>query len=415
MSASTRTECLSNIVTFNASKKELLTFDNLKKCCRRLVCMGYRVATNTGIISSKMLAETKIFVMLCPTEKLKAVEKKALKQYIKRGGRLLITSNDGEKISDINKFLKEYGIKFRNDAVVRMHRWSDYHYPKESVVTDGVVNEAIYTMQQNSCGDIKEHKNFQYLYPYGCTLDVDKSSIILLSTGTACFPFNRPTCAFYRDSHTNCRLIAFGSTMALSDSYFHKEENSKLFKILFGILSESDVELNTADVLCPDVTDYNALPDIGKLAEVPYSCLQENEEILSKSAIILKAQLHQFDNRCVAKVLSTYKELGMVPEKLQIIKPKFETPLPELKASVIPPRFRGIPNPALELMDLDDFFISPNAKLDQLSNKCSDSDLEYYIAEFGKIVQVPSHVKNGKQILEFICSQMVNLKRNYFN
>ncbi|GIY24263.1 intraflagellar transport protein 52 homolog [Caerostris extrusa] len=238
MSVSTRTECLPNIVTFNASKKELLTFDNLKNAA------------------------------------------------------------------------EEYGIKFRNDAVVRIHRWSDYHYPKESVVTDGVVNEAIYTIEQKSCGDIKEHKNFQYLYPYGCTFDVDKSSIILLSTGTACFPFNRPTC---------------------------------------------DVELNTADVLCPDVTDYNPLPDIGKLAEVPYSCLQENEEILSKSATILKAQLHQFDNRCVAKVLSTYKELGMVPEKLQIIKPKFETPLPELKASVIPPRFRGIPNPALELMDLDDF------------------------------------------------------------
>ncbi|GFY75410.1 intraflagellar transport protein 52 [Trichonephila inaurata madagascariensis] len=84
------------------------------------------------------------------------------------------------------------------------------------------------------------------------------------------------------------------------------------------------------------------------------------------------------------RFLRPTKNLEPLLLNLKIIKPKFETPLPELKPAIIPPRFRGLPNPSLELMDLDDFFISPNAKLDILSSKCKDGDLEFYIVELEK-------------------------------
>ncbi|GFU11840.1 intraflagellar transport protein 52 [Nephila pilipes] len=403
-----------NTITIDASKSELLSLDNLKTCCRKLVSIGYRVAVNKGPISKETLSQTMIFVMLCPTEKFKTSELKTLKKFIKRGGRLLVTGNEGKKISDINSFLKDYGIEFNNDAVIRFHRWSGFHHPKESVVTDGIINKALYSMGQDfQTSDMKVHKNFRYLYPYGCTLNVDIESIILLATGTTCFPFNRPTCAFYKYPATDGRIIAFGSTMALSDSYISKVENIKLLSILITLLSEDDIQLNAIDIQCPDITDYSPMPDIGKLAEFPYTCLQESEEELFHSALVLRTKPYQYDNRHVPKVLDAYKELSVSPSKLKIIKPKFEAPLPELKPAVIPPRFRGLPNPDLELMDLDDFFISPNAKLDILSSKCKNNDLEYYITEFGKMVNLPTQVRNGngKKILEHICSQLLLLKR----
>ncbi|GFV59760.1 intraflagellar transport protein 52 homolog [Trichonephila clavipes] len=404
-------------ITIDASKSELLSLDDLKICCRKLVSIGYRIAVNKGIISTKTLMQSKIFVMLCPTEKFKASELKALKKYLKHGGRLLVTGHEGKKISDINNFLKDYGIEFKNDAVIRIHRWPGCHHPKESVVTDGIMNKAIYSLEQNwQPSDPNAHKNFRYLYPYGCTLNVDLEPIILLATGTACFPFNRPTCVFYKHPATHGRLIAIGSTMALSDSYVIKEENVKLLIILIKLLSEDDIELNAIDIQCPDVTDYAPMPDTGKLAGFSYACLQESEEIISESVLMLRTKPYQLDNRHIPKVFEAYKELGATPSKLKIIKPKFETPLPELKPAFIPPRFRGLPNPSLELMDLDDFFISPNAKLDILSSKCKDSDLEFYIIEFGKMINVPSLVRNGtgKEILEHLLSQLAPLKRNFF-
>ena len=36
-----------------------------------------------------------------------------------------------------------------------------------------------------------------FLYPYGATLNVMKPSSAVLSTGSVCFPLNRPVCAFY--------------------------------------------------------------------------------------------------------------------------------------------------------------------------------------------------------------------------
>ena len=46
---------------------------------------------------------------------------------------------------------------------------------------------------------------------------------------------------------------------------------------------------------------------------------------------------------------------------------------------MFPPQFRHLPDPQLELFDLDEAFSSEKARLAQLTNKCGEEDLEYYI------------------------------------
>jgi hypothetical protein len=53
--------------------------------------------------------------------------------------------------------------------------------------------------------------------------------------------------------------------------------------------------------------------------------------------------------------------------------------LSPLQAAVFPPQFRQLPDPQLELFDLDEAFSSEKARLAQLTNKCGEEDLEYYI------------------------------------
>ena len=95
--------------------------------------------------------------------------------------------------------------------------------------------------------------------------------------------------------------------------------------------------------------------------------------------------------------INAYKELGIKHEPLRLITPQFETPLPPLQvrsinlnmvsnyltgspqAAVFPPQFRNLDDPKLELFDLDEAFSSEKSRLAQITNKCGEEDLEYYI------------------------------------
>lgn len=77
-------------------------------------------------------------------------------------------------------------------------------------------------------------------------------------------------------------------------------------------------------------------------------------------------------------------------EPLTLIPPQFETPMPSLQAAVFPPTLKELPPPSLDLYDLDEQFASEKIKMAQLTNKCSDDDVEYYIKECGDILGVSS-------------------------
>ncbi len=107
----------------------------------------------------------------------------------------------------------------------------------------------------------------------------------------------------------------------------------------------------------------------------------------------------------------------MKHEPLSLIKPQFEVPMPSLKLSVYPPIFRDCEPPSLELFDLEDYFASETSRLNQLTNKCSEQDLELYIKEFGSIAgissRMPADQRGPKQVLEFVVTQLFEFKRMY--
>ena len=104
----------------------------------------------------------------------------------------------------------------------------------------------------------------------------------------------------------------------------------------------------------------------------------------------------------------------MKHEPLTLIQPNFETPLPPLQPAVFPPVFKELPCPALDLFDLDEQFASSKTKLAQITNKCSDEDMEYYVRECGQILGITGDLagaKDAKHILEHVFFQLVEYKK----
>ena len=107
----------------------------------------------------------------------------------------------------------------------------------------------------------------------------------------------------------------------------------------------------------------------------------------------------------------------MKHEPLTLIKPQFEVPMPPLKPAVYPPIFRDCEPPALELFDLEDYFASETSRLNQLTNRCTEQDLDLFIKEFGMISgissRMPADQRGAKQVLEFVLTQLFEFKRMY--
>lgn len=62
---------------------------------------------------------------------------------------------------------------------------------------------------------------------------------------------------------------------------------------------------------------------------------------------------------------------------------------------------------------MDDEFSQEKVRLAQLTNKCEDKDLEYFVREAGDILGISEKVKNRgepKAILKYILDQIVNVE-----
>ena len=82
---------------------------------------------------------------------------------------------------------------------------------------------------------------------------------------------------------------------------------------------------------------------------------------------------------------------------------------------MFPPSFRELPPPPLELYELDEAFASEKIRLAQLTNKCSDSDLAFYVQSAGSILNVPvgSDKKDDpKAILFSMLNDLVAFKKS---
>merc|ERR1711964_394750 len=110
-------------------------------------------------------------------------------------------------------------------------------------------------------------------------------------------------------------------------------------------------------------------------------------------------------------------DLSVKHEPLTLVPPQFETPMPKLQPAVFAPSLNEPAPPALDLFDLDEHFASGRVRLAQLTNKCSDQDLEYYIREAGDILGVTQKLgenRGAADVLTYIFNELVRFKKaNY--
>ena len=208
----------------------------------------------------------------------------------------------------------------------------------------------------------------------------------VLSTGSVSFPQDRPVLALYQHPTGGGKLAVLGSAAMMSDSYIDKEDNSKVKDVILSFLTSDEVQLNKIDAEDPEVSDYTMIPDTSRLSDLPRVCLQESEEIPPDYTRLFSTRLFSISTAAVPRGITAYKELGIKHEPLRLITPQFETPLPPLQAAVFPPQFRNLPDPQLELFDLDEAFSSEKSRLAQITNKCGEEDVEYYIRECADIL-----------------------------
>ncbi|CAL1539792.1 unnamed protein product [Lymnaea stagnalis] len=411
-----------NTILFNATKRELYSLNNGLKTLNRKLKSMWRLVVNKDDISPDKLSQARIFVLPGSKEKFTAAELTAMKAYVESGGSVLVLLGEGGEArfeTNINFFLEEYGIFVNNDSVVRTSYYKYFH-PKEALVTNGVLNRAISQAAGKvmfGAGD-EDGNNAQalsFLYPYGATINVQKPATAVLSTGSVCFPLNRPVCAFYSSRHHKGKIAVLGSVHMFSDQYIEKEENLKILDVVIQFLTTDDLKLNAIDAEDPEISDYNQLPDIARLSEQLKTCLQESDDIPRDITTLFDNSMFKLDTSLVPKAIKAFEDLKVKHEPLTLITPQFETPLPPLNPAVFPPSFRELPPPALELFDLDEQFSSEKVRIAQITNKCTDEDLEYYVRECGDILGVTHHLpqesRTAKHILEHVFTQIVEFKK----
>uniref|UniRef100_A0A4W5QTN0 Intraflagellar transport 52 homolog (Chlamydomonas) n=1 Tax=Hucho hucho TaxID=62062 RepID=A0A4W5QTN0_9TELE len=89
------------------------------------------------------------------------------------------------------------------------------------------------------------------------------------------------------------------------------------------------------------------------LCDYEYTCKRKTQETLPPCLTCLLKL-----SNTLPQVISSYKQMNVKHEPLQLITPQFETPLPQLEPAVFPPAFRDLPPP---MLDLDGTFSSESA------------------------------------------------------
>nr|XP_005986801.1 PREDICTED: intraflagellar transport protein 52 homolog [Latimeria chalumnae] len=418
-----------NTIVFNASKKELFTVNSGYKSMQKRLRTNWKIQSFKDEITEEKLTGVKLWITAGPREKFTAAEFEALKKYLEGGGDILVMLGEGGESkydTNINFLLEEYGIMVNNDAVVR-NAYYKYFQPKEALISNGVLNREISRaagktvpgiIDEDSSGNNSQALSF--VYPFGATLNVMKPAVAILSTGSVCFPLNRPILAFYQSKNQGGKLAVLGSCHMFSDQYLDKEENSKIMDVVIQWLTTNDILLNQIDAEDPEVRDRHAVSTSQKLSQLVLLCMKPGDWIWKDftslvDQYVLSIVLSCFCSSSLWSTFRAYEQLNVKHEPLQLIQPQFETPLPILQPAVFPPTFRELSPPTLDLFDLDEIFSSEKVRLAQLTNKCSDDDLEFYIRKCGDILGVtnklPKDGRDAKHILEYIFFQVVEFKK----
>lgn len=116
------------------------------------------------------------------------------------------------------------------------------------------------------------------------------------------YPCDRPILAI---NQTKGKLAVIGSTEMLSDEYFEKEENQKIFEFLLKFFFTREVEF---DKKSPQLdVEYRYAPDIAELSEKLKSCLQESDELPKDVTTLFDCTLFKFDIDQIPEAVKLYE------------------------------------------------------------------------------------------------------------
>ncbi|KAL3110785.1 hypothetical protein niasHT_016740 [Heterodera trifolii] len=327
----------SNLIILNQCKNEEFSlisgFRQLHKNIRR--------SWRTEIFNGDELVESafekcRIFVFPCPLQ--------FKRKFIHSGGSLLVMCAEGgeQRIgTNINFLLEEFGIAFNSDCVIRT-MFHKYFYPKEALVPNGVINRAIPSVagvqkaiishgreaERNRKGQLpkeqiqhssafgqklrnngkdnddeeEEETNIcsalTFVYPFGCTLSVDRRSVCVLSTGTVCYPIARPICAFHKVQKENgCGKLAVGPFKC----------SLTLFSPKKTILFDLDDTFATHEIQLAQLTNRCAENELDLY-------IREAGEILDISKTLLRSE-RRTEGKITAKKVMEYVILHIVEWK----------------------------------------------------------------------------------------------------
>ncbi|KAL1497592.1 hypothetical protein ABEB36_008525 [Hypothenemus hampei] len=350
-----------NLIIFNSSKQELFKAnENYKSFYRKLKSSG-KVIINRDEISGDLLKNCNLLILPGPQMLFDETELKMMEIYVQEGGRILVLLTEGNQNDpcNINILLENFGIVPNIDCLIRTHYFKYFH-PKECYISDGQINSSL-----------NKNKNIHLIYPFGCTMNVMKPSVICLKSGFSTFPVDCPLGALYYNEKSGGKLVAIGSGEMFSDKYIDQENNDSFREILLTFLNGTEsVHFLPNDHDDLDVTDRNIVPETTELAEKPKLCLSDvNNSYGIDYLSLFEHKVYSMNTFLVPETLKAYEALNVQHTPLKIIKPKFEAPSPALQAAVFPPCFRELPPPSLELFDLDGAFTSTLSKLAQFTNR----------------------------------------------
>jgi len=386
----------------------------------------YKLTANKDSLSLERLRECQLLIIVAPREKFTASEFDALKSFVAEGGSLLISMGEGGEEAlgtNINYLTEEYGIECNSDAVVRTV-YHKYTHPKEVFIQGGILNPTIdqaHGRGTSSSGKPMSSDSLAFTFPYGASLNVQKPAFPVLSSGHLAIPLHRPVAALWEGKARKGgppagRICVLGSAHVLHDDWLDKDDNAKVVDTLVRWLTHADGIVMDTSIDADDViSDYNQIPDTESLAERIRGCLQESEEVTKDFTTLLDDSLFAFDTSLIPEAVSLYEKLEVDHEPLSLIPPQFEQPLPPLQPAVFPPSLREPPPPALDLFDLDEQFASEKVRLAHLTNKCNDSDLDYFIREAGELLGVTHQLRpeqrDARHVLSHIFKQVVAWKK----
>lgn len=88
---------------------------------------------------------------------------------------------------DINRQISQKRLALVKQANQWVKQWLQFGLSSAPLVKDSTCTLNVYL-----------NRALTFVYPYGATLSVMKPAVAVLSTGSVCFPLNRPVLAFYQ-------------------------------------------------------------------------------------------------------------------------------------------------------------------------------------------------------------------------